>query len=152
MRRLVLLAVAALALAVPAGASAEQPTREFFPTSDFTLGPEYCGFTLQVDVVKNNAYILTKSNGDQIITGSLVFRLTNTETGQSMTVNVGGPGFFDADTGTFTLSGKGFVFLLPGQLPGVDQPIVWLTSGPVIISSSGLETHGTQTDVCALLS
>jgi hypothetical protein len=151
MRRLVLLLVAALSLALPTAAQGDKPSREFLPNSDITLGPEFCGFELQLNVLVNKEYILTKSNGDQIITGTLKLRLVNSDTGASTDANISGPVFVDASTGTTTLRGNSLIFLAADESP-TGEPIVWLTSGAVVFSASGVTFPHHHTDVCALLS
>jgi hypothetical protein len=84
----------------------------------------------------NDGFITTFSNGKQIITGALVATLTNTETQQSITLNISGPGFIVTDANgvtTFTLRGRSLFFFLPGQLgPGAPGMLI-LTSGPAAL-------------------
>ena len=153
MKRLIFvicLAVAA-ALLVPSVAAADQPIREGLPAEDFTIQGS-CAFDVDLQVLVNNEFITTFSDGRQLITGALKVRLTNVETGKSIDLNISGPGFItphEDGSVTFQLSGRSLVF---------DLGLLELTSGPAIleIDPSGTVVSYTKTsaatvDLCAVL-
>ena len=108
-------AAAVIALLVPAAASADAgpanagPHRVPIGNQPFDLGPEYCGYPLHVDVVKDKQYVVNeKANSDgsvtTIITGQLVLRFTNLNTRKSLTTNASGPTFITSfASGRFAL-------------------------------------------------
>jgi hypothetical protein len=128
MKRLIFvigLAVAA-ALLVPGVAVADKPIREGLPAEDFTIQGS-CAFDVDLQVLVNKEFITTFSDGRQLITGRLVVRLTNVETGKSIDLNISGPVFItphEDGSVTFELNGRSLVFL-PGLLE--------LTSGPAVL-------------------
>ena len=153
MKRLIFvicLAVAA-ALLVPSVAAADQPIREGLPAENVTIQGS-CAFDVDLQVLVNNEFITTFSDGRQLITGALKVRLTNVETGKSIDLNISGPGFItphEDGSVTFQLSGRSLVF---------DLGLLELTSGPAIleIDPSGTVVSYTTTsaatvDLCAVL-
>jgi hypothetical protein len=153
MRRLILvlsLAVAA-ALLVPSVAAADKPIREGLPAQDLTIQGS-CAFDVDLHILVNNEFITTFSDGRQLITGALVVRLTNVESGKSIDLNISGPGFItphEDGSVTMELSGRSLVFL-----PGVLE----LTSGPAIlqIDANGnvvsyTKTSAATVELCAVL-
>jgi hypothetical protein len=155
------LAVAVAALAIAPVAGAVQPVREGLPSAPFTLDQSVCGFPVAFTYPKNNEFITTFSNGEQIITGALFATLTNTDTQKSITVNISGPGFFVTDANgvtTLRFAGRSLFYFLPGQL-GAGQPgVLILTSGAATLVfdangnnlSSDITNPSTQ-DICAAL-
>jgi hypothetical protein len=153
MKRLVFMTGLALAAAllVPSVAAADQPIREGLPAEDFTIEGS-CAFDVDVQILVNNEFITTFSNGRQLITGALKVRLTNVETGKSIDLNISGPGFItphEDGSVTFELSGRSLVF---------DLGLLELTSGPAILEFdpagnlvSYTKTSAATVDLCAVL-
>jgi hypothetical protein len=153
MKRLIFvigLAVAA-ALLVPSVAAADKPIREGLPSEDITIQGS-CTFDVDLHVLVNKEFITTFSDGRQLVTGRLVVRLTNVDTGKSIDLNISGPGFItphEDGSVTFQLSGRSLIYL-PGLLE--------LTSGPVILEFdpagnlvSYTKTSAATIDLCAVL-
>jgi hypothetical protein len=153
MKRLIFvigLAVAA-PLLVPSVAVADKPIREGLPAEDFTIQGS-CAFDVDLQVLVNKEFITTFSDGRQLITGRLVVRLTNVETGKSIDLNISGPVFItphEDGSVTFELSGRSLVFL-PGLLE--------LTSGSAVLEIdpagnvvSYTKTSAAAVDLCAVL-
>jgi hypothetical protein len=161
MKRLILiLAIASTMLALVSEASADKPTREFLPADDAVL-EGICPFAVEVQVLANNSYIKTFSDGRQLINGTLKVRLTNLdEPSRSLDANISGPGVQrESPEGEFVLRAKGrwLFFFFPGDLgPGEPGALV-LTTGLAVLrfdaDGNGTFTHntGTTTDVCAAL-
>ena len=165
-RSLAAVLLALLALLPASAALADKPTREALPAPEplaFAAG-EVCAFPVRIEAVdsKNKAVTFTDEDGDpvrQIITGTLRMRVTNLATGESLVVNVSGPGFltFTADgLATVTLGGRGLLFLRAG----IDVPPagVFLVSGRLVlaIGPEGEVTEivgrtGQMQDLCAAL-
>jgi hypothetical protein len=150
-----------------AAAGRGTPTREPIPdeanTADFPAGL-VCSFELAVDVVANNEVATTfpaKPNGDVVvlITGRLVNRITNVETGESITVNVSGPlriTFHPDGSATTENEGRTLVFLFPFSIPA--GPRTFINSGRVVFTFAPggpptlVTLTGQQEDICAALS
>jgi hypothetical protein len=148
---LVLATLAAAALLVPA-AFADKPSRQPLPAPPTFTITGACTFDVQVDILRNKEFITAFSSGKLIITGQLFVRVTNLSTGESIDLNISGPGIEDAATfpSTFNLSGTSLIWF-----PG----LVALTRGPVTLTTdaSGNVTSFTQTsasslDLCKALS
>ncbi len=96
MRRLIAILVAMAALAAfVTPAAAVQPTRTPGNLEGFLL-EGLCGFDVQLDSIVDRSYAVDyyDRNGNLLRTqyhGSIVVRLTNTDTGSSIDLNVGGP-------------------------------------------------------------
>jgi hypothetical protein len=138
------LAVAA-ALLIPSTAAADKPIREGLPAEDFTIQGS-CAFDVGLQVLVNKEFITTFSDGRQLITGQLVVRLTNVDTGKPIDPNISGPAFstpHEDGSVTFQLSGRSLVFL-PGLLE--------LTSGPAVleIDPAGNVVGYTKTSAAAV--
>jgi hypothetical protein len=52
---------------------------------------DVCPFPIFIETLVNKEYSKTHKNGVEIITGRLVVRVTNTETGESRVYNISGP-------------------------------------------------------------
>jgi hypothetical protein len=158
--------VAIVAVLTPTPASAGAPVREFLPAAPFDLdGP--CPFVVHAEFPVNNEYTITFTDADGnptriIIEGSLFTTLTNTETDESVTLNISGPGVitFGADGSTLLNAwGNWTIFFFPGQLgPGSPGSFI-LNQGrmEILTAANGfdqqiLSQSGKQTDVCALIS
>jgi hypothetical protein len=137
-------------------ASATKPTREYLPAADTVLNG-YCAFPVSVEIVKNQEYALTRSDGTTIVTGRFVVRLTNLVSGVSKTVNASGPAKFVSTADSFTIYGKGrgLIFLTAEEL-GTSNSVLLLVTGPAVIRFTSIgvsftHTGGTTTDLCRLL-
>ena len=123
MRRAVaaLTCTAALLLLVAPSASAEPPFQEWVsdPFTTVLPGSDFCGFDVQADVEQHFKFIAFSGNRGTLWTaltaGKLKVVLTNLESGETLNVNIPGPGFIDADGNTITGTGPWLVFV-PGQL------------------------------------
>jgi hypothetical protein len=164
--KLILLLAVISMLLTAAPASAGAPVREFLPAEPFDLeGP--CPFVIHVEFPVNNEYTITFTDDEGnptriLVQGALFTTLTNTETDESVTLNISGPGeiTFLADGSTLLrASGNWTIFFFPGQLgPGSPGSLV-LNQGrmEILTAANGfdqqiLSQSGQQTDVCALLS
>jgi hypothetical protein len=104
-----------------------------------------CSFELVGEPVINNEFVTTfpaRPNGDVIhlTMGRLVERLTNVETGESITLNISGPvqlTFHPDGTGTTELLGRSVVFLFPVN----GGPSTFINSGRAVYSTG---SHRTQ--------
>jgi hypothetical protein len=123
MRRAVaaLASATALLMLLAPSASAEAPFQEWI-SDPFTVvlpGSDFCGFDVQADVEQKFKFIAFSGNRGTLWTamtvGKIKVVLTNLETGESLDVNIPGPGFIDADGNTITGTGPWLVFV-PGQL------------------------------------
>jgi hypothetical protein len=112
------------------------PHRVFLPAEPFDIASNVCGFTVHVEIPVDRQYgtFSTAEDGSTIlkITGSLVWELTNTTSGNSVTVNVSGPGtiVFPIGTALAVINAQG-------------QNIIYVTNGadfgvPNLFYSSGL--------------
>ena len=139
-----------------------KPTRSPLPAGDFEAPAGlFCSFGVLVETIVNNQVLTTfppKPNGDivQLATGALVIRLTNTSTGESITVNISGPGRFTIHPdGSVTLEATGRWFL--GLIENAPFT-AFISSGRVVVSFAPdapptlVSQSGHVEDVCALLS
>jgi hypothetical protein len=134
-------------------AAADKPTREPAPApSDFTLPASICGFEVLVEVLTNNEYAITFSNGMTTVTGSLKVRLTNVDDpAESIVLNIPGPGFID-ESGVLTASGPWLFYFVPGELGPESPGMLAYTVGRVRIDETGFHMlAGRQLDLCAEL-
>ena len=145
-RSIVALAVVVATAAVLASAAfADQPTRYPIGNGSFTING-VCSFNVDATLLADNEFEMDFSNGATIITGRLVYRLTNDTTHKSLVVNISGPGFFTADTTLLTGNSLIFGFASPSGL--------FLTRGPVTPDTNGsfTTTSAATVDLCAALS
>ena len=111
---------ALLVLLAPA-ASADPPFQERIsdPLSVLLAGDDFCGFDVQAEVEQKFKLIQFSGNRGTLWTamtvGKIKAELTNVETGESLNVNIPGPGFIDAEGNTIVGTGPWLVFV-PGQL------------------------------------
>jgi hypothetical protein len=144
------------------GQARGKPTRSPLPAGPFEAPPGLlCSFGVLSEPVVNNQVIKTfppEPNGDivQLATGAFVTRLTNTSTGQSISVNISGPGrFVIHPDGSATLEASGRWFFAAVE----NAPFsAFINSGHAVLS---IGTDGTVTllshrghveDVCGVLS
>ena len=145
--------LALLAMIVVPVAAADKPTREFVPApSEFTLDASICGFDVLVEVLTNNEYAITFSNGMTTTVGALSVRLTNLDDPtQSIVLNIPGPGSFD-QSGVLTATGPWFFFFFPGEFGPGSPGLLAYTVGRVRIDETGFHLRaGRQLDLCAEL-
>lgn len=156
MRRILVLvaAVALLALA-PVADAAPNPRSHRIPVeqphNEVLTG--LCPFPVVLDTVVNGEFSKTHQDGVTIVTGRLVVRVTNQETGASRTYNVSGPVRITPESGT-TL-----VVELMGRSILTDPSVgVIVSSGRVVVRvdlTTGtltiLSTSGHVEDVCQTL-
>jgi hypothetical protein len=167
------LALLALTAAVaflmgPASASANNdPHRIYLAAAPFDLPSSFCGFPVHVEFPVNKEYakVSTAADGSTIfkVTGSLFVSLTNTATGESITVNASGPGTatFSPDGTTEIFDASGLALLFGTNLTQLGFPSnIVQTSGPTLgtldlttlaWTSMSRQPH-VLLDVCAALS
>jgi hypothetical protein len=118
-RILLVLAVALVATPSPAFATRPFQVRISDPLSVLLPGSDFCGFDVQAEVEQK--FKLIAFSGDRgtlwtaLTVGKIKAVLTNVETQDSITVNIPGPGFIDANGNTIVGTGPWLVFV-PGQL------------------------------------
>ena len=161
-----------LALALAAPASAADP-RTFLPSPEPLTLPElkrsgtgYCpGFDVLLTWTDFRQFVVRESttNGTTTlqVAGSATATLTNTETGESITLNISGPGTIVINPdGSFSVDASGPNLFWTQQkfsFPGV--PTIAYSTGRVTfaVAASGQTTSYTlaggarQTDICAVL-
>jgi hypothetical protein len=74
------------------------------------------GFTVHVEQI-SGALIRTEVPGVQVIAGPGIAKVTNLQTGESITYNISGPGTFDPDTNRLFLKGQSLI--------SNDPDIIW---------------------------
>jgi hypothetical protein len=165
-RAVVLFVVAAFAIAPSSPALARGDGWEPLPAQAFVLPDEVCGFPVEVSFPVNQEYAKTVSQDDVTtvlrITGRLVERLTDLDTGASIDVQVSGPLTLTlhADTGMFDVDGQGnsAVLFLQQDQEQFGVPGIALVSGHVIETVDGatndvisLSIRGHVDDACSRL-
>jgi hypothetical protein len=147
-----ILAVAVISAVLVPVASADKPIKEPAPAPS-TLTGQFCAdFMVQVNILVNDAFAITFGDGHAIIAGRFIAEAINLETGESVTVNVSGPGFFDA-SGDLQLRGNALLVAEAGDFgPGTPATLV-VTSGTVTLRSGvpGYTLQGYSRDLCAEL-
>jgi hypothetical protein len=151
-----------IAVAVPL-ASADGPGRFDAPFPPEGVTTRACGFPAFVEATQSNGFIL--DFGDHaIVNGSLMLRMTNEATSESIEVNSTGPAF-----PSVTEDGLGFVTRHGGHTTFFIGPLVsertgiprgiYLSDGLVIVEgtfaigiTSITQVGGTWTNLCPLLS
>ncbi len=159
-------AVALFVFPATISAADGKPTREALPdsavTATFRAG-RVCAFRLHAEPVVNNQYSLTfpaEANGDvrQIVSGHLLGRFTNVDTGKSIVLNTSAKATLVFHTDGFTsieTSGAQVVFRVGvgGQVPSAT---VNYGHGEYTQFPNGfldiVSQTGTQFDICAALS
>jgi hypothetical protein len=154
-----LIAAVAATCALASGATlaaAEKPSIE--PVENSDLVGRFCeGEDFQVLVhplESSNAFQITFSDGGTIFAGKLKLRVTNLETGKTITFNASGPAFVPSDGTTITLRGA---TLLVGEAgffgPGSEARLT-LGGGPIVVdlvTGAILSEKGHSTDLCPIL-
>jgi hypothetical protein len=117
------------------------PHRVFLPSSPFDIAANVCGFVVHVDIPINKQYgtFSEAPDGSVIlkITGSLVWTLTNTTNGKSVTLNVSGPGIITFPVNT-TLAiidahGLNIIYVTNGAQFGI--PNLFYSSGSLLFTT-----------------
>lgn len=166
-RGIVAAGVMALALASTGVASARSgnaAVREPVGNTPADLDSSICGFPIHVGVVSDKEYVIhsaTLADGTLALrfTGILVESFTNTDTGKSVTVNVGGPVTLTIDPeGVVLFDGQGlawFYFDATGRAATGEPGLVFTAGHAVDHFGPGIEEtfslSGSQVDGCALL-
>ena len=147
-------------------AAADQPIREPLSPSAFTISGA-CSFDVGLEDLVNREIVTTFFDKDgnatmQIVTGTLKSRLTNLSTGESLDVNISGPGrtVINPDgSATLTGTGRWLWILLPDFTPPGVQTGLFLISGQqkAVFDAAGNLTEftvvgGQVIDLCAELS
>ncbi len=133
-------------------ALASKPTRVFSPFSNDSFSG-VCSFTVAREILTNNSYLTTFSDGTQLYTGTFKERLINETTRKYIDFNGSGPIIlvYNAD-GTVTETDFGPQFERPpGQLLLTTGRYVWTYDSAFDVLSAQ-QISGTSRDVCALLS
>lgn len=147
-----LFVAAAAALLTPI-AAADKPLREPVPFPDAT--GQFCeDFPVLVHATRNKGVAHIFSSGAVLLTGSLKVEVTNLETGETIALNVPGPGRFSADGTTLTGTGPWIFFGEAGFFGPGTPPELSLNSGRFVISlldGSFLSRTGHRVDLCPLL-
>jgi hypothetical protein len=158
LRVLALAAALTAALSFASAASADKPVKEPAPAPEFITGSFCSDFDVLIHVLVNKEQAITFSSGATIIIGQLKVELTNLETDKTVAVNISGPFFVSADGNTTTLSGRSLQFGEPGDFGPGSPAILWVTSGPFVVTSdsegnvTGFTTSGHVIDMCQVLS
>jgi hypothetical protein len=152
MKRFFTLAAVAVGAAISvAVASANAPTRVPSPFSNDSFSG-VCSFTVDRQILVDNTYLTTFSDGTQRYTGTFKERLINETSGKYIDFNGSGPVVlvYNAD-GSVTETDFGPQFERPpGQLLLTTGRVVWTyDSGFNVLSYT--QSGGTSRDVCALL-
>ena len=87
-------------------------------------------FRVRVEQTSNSLIRTELPNGVQVIAGAGIAKVTNLETGKSITYNISGPGTFDPATGRLSLKGQSLISNDP-SVSGAEPPFLWVTSGNV---------------------
>jgi hypothetical protein len=137
-------------LASPAFAS--RPTREYSPFSNESYSG-VCTFTVERQILADNSYLTTFSDGTQLYTGTFKERIINETSGEYIDFNGSGPVIlvYNAD-GTVTETDFGPQFERPpGQLLLTDGQFVWTYDSSFNVLSA-MQVSGMSRNVCTLLS
>jgi hypothetical protein len=155
---LVVTAVLGTALALTPLASADRPIRIVLDDPLDVTG-QFCeDFQVRVHTTRNNEVLTIFTSGAALITGSLRSVVTNVETGETIELNIPGPGFFSEDGSTLIGTGPWLVFGEEGDLGQGSPPQTNFVRGRLMITfdDSGAVTSfsvlsGHVVDVCAAL-
>jgi hypothetical protein len=156
LRPLRVLGLAVLTVAVLAGGASADPNPNSGrvpvtpPPDDVFAG--VCPFPVLIETLAIKEYSKTHKNGVEIITGRLVVRVTNTETGESKVYNISGPAQITRDVAieTDVFLGRSLLF---------DPSFGMLVTSGRVVATFNTDTgeftivsrRGHVEDVCATL-
>jgi hypothetical protein len=153
---LVATAVLGVALAVAPLASADRPIRVQVPAAD--ASGQFCeDFPVLVHATRNNEFATIFSSGAVLVTGALRVEVTNLDTGETIELNIPGPGFFSPDGSTLIGTGPWLLFGPAGFLGEGSPAGVTFISGRFVLTSdqegnvTGFAARGHIEDICAAL-
>jgi hypothetical protein len=144
-------------------AAAKAPSREPVIQDPVTFrAGDVCSFAVHLENVRGGQTQTTYANGLVRFTGSLWTRVTNLETGKSITINSSGPATLTTNSdGTVTVKATGptLFFFFAGDLgPGRDGALLRMTGLVVEVVSADFmhlisftHPHGTTEDLCRTL-
>jgi hypothetical protein len=119
-----------------------------------------CGANLHFEFPVNQEYTRVVHLGGQDVlqvTGHFVVTITNTDTGESITENVSGPGFTPLSEIAFSARGSNLLLLSPNQAGSSGLPELFTNQGylDVVFNDDDTVTviklTGHLTDLCAVL-
>lgn len=165
MRRAILLGIVGALVLAAAPANAAAPTRTVIEIPRHIVFPagEQCAFPIRLTLLDNTftATVFANENGDpvrEIDSGHLAVRITNQDTGDSVSYNISGPvitRFHSDGSQTVTFLGPGLFSLFPGDIGG---PGLIRTIGRVVFhrapsgAITNIAANVQPVDVCDLLS
>lgn len=149
-------AVLGVALAIAPLASADRPIRVQLPAADAT--GQFCeDFPVLVHPTRNNEYATIFSSGAVLVTGALRVEVTNLDSGETVELNIPGPGFFSPDGSRLTGTGPWLLFGEAGFLgPGSPAGVLFVSARFVLTFDSqgnvtSFTSNGHSEDICAAL-
>ena len=163
-RFLGVIAFALLLVVAPATAvQARQPVRQPAPDLELSVDAgDFCPFAVSIETLVNREkQLIFLDEADNpvriIITGTLIVRITNDDSGESVVRNISGPvvlSFHDDGSLTVKLTGPTLLGLFPSDAGG---PSLRVTHGLVVlqVAPAGTVTHtsirGHAEDLCQTL-
>lgn len=156
-RTLILAATLVLGAALVAPlASADRPIREELPAADSS--GQFCeDFPVLVHPTRNKEFITIFSSGAALITGALRVEVTNLDSGESIELNIPGPGFFTEDGSMLIGTGPWLLWGEAGDLGEGSPAQVTFISGRFVMTFdeegdiTGITTRGHIVDICSVL-
>lgn len=149
-------AVLGVALAVAPLASADRPIRVQVPAAD-AMG-QFCeDFSVLIHPTRNNEYATIFSSGAVLVTGALRVEVTNLDSGETIELNIPGPGFFSPDGTRLIGTGPWLLFGEEGFLgPGSPAGVLFISGHFVLTFDSqgnvtSFTSQGHSVDICAAL-
>ena len=137
-------------------ASADRPIRVQVPAGDST--GQFCeDFPVLVHPTRNNEFATIFSSGAVLVTGALRVEVTNLDTGETIELNIPGPGFFSPDGSTLIGTGPWLLFGEAGFLgPGSPAGVLFVTGRFVLTfdeqgNVTGYSAQGHSEDICTAL-
>lgn len=145
-----------VAFAVAPLASADRPIRVQVPAGDST--GQFCeDFPVLVHPTRNNEYATIFSTGATFVTGALRVEVTNLDSGETIELNIPGPGFFSPDGSTLIGTGPWLLFGEAGFIgPGSPAGVLFVSGRFVLTFDgqghvTGYSARGHSEDICAAL-